>query len=79
MAPVAVIGSASVRRVGLHINGEPARSATDPTASSRSRDCHETSGSSGFDDARGDRREYGMMLSVLQFTPLSLCSFPILE
>lgn len=75
MTSIAVTGSAFVRCVGLHIDGEPARSATDLTASSWSRDCHEISDVSGFSDARNDRREYGMMLSVLQFTSLPLCSF----
>ncbi len=60
---MAVTGSTSVGLVGLHIHGEPAGSATDPTASSRSGDRH--SDESGFGDAIGDRREYGMMLSVL--------------
>ena len=59
---MAVTGSTSV---GLHIHGEPAGSIADPTASSRSGDRHETSGGLGFGDAIGDRREYGMMLSVL--------------
>ncbi len=62
---MAVTGSTSVGLLELHIHGEPAGSTADPTASSRSGDCHETSGGSGFGDAIGDRREYGMILSVL--------------
>lgn len=64
---MAVTGSMSV---GLHIHGEPAGSASDPTASSRSGDRHETSGGSEFGDAIGNLREYGMM-SVQQLAPLS--------
>ena len=61
---MAVTGSMSVRLLGLHIHGKPAGSTADPTASSQSGDCHETRGGSGFGDAIGDRREYGMILSV---------------
>ena len=67
---MAVTGSTSVGLVGLHIHGELAGSATDPTASSRSADRHGTSDDSGFGDAIDDRREYGIMLSVLQLAPL---------
>ena len=71
VASIAITGSTSVWVAGLHIHEEPAGSATDPTASSRSGDRHETNAGSGFGDAIGDRREYGMMLSVLQLAPLS--------
>ena len=77
VASMAVAGSTSVGLLGLHIHAEPAGSAIDPTASSRSGDRHETSGGSGFGDAIGDRREYGMMLSILQYAPLSPFSFPL--
>ena len=77
VASMAVAGSTSVGLLGLHIHAEPPRSAIDPTASSRSGDRHETSGGSGFGDAIGDRREYGMILSILQYAPLSPFSFPL--
>ena len=70
----AVTRSPSVGIVGLHIYEEPAGSASDSTASSRSGDRH--SDNSGFGDAISDRREYGMMVSVLQLVPLSSFSFP---
>ena len=71
MASMTLTGSISVGLVGLHIHEEPAGSAADPTASSLSGDR-----SSGLGDAIGNRREYGMMLSVLQLVPLSPFSFP---
>lgn len=73
VASMAVTGSTSVGLVGLHIHAEPAGSVTNPTAASRSGDRHETSGGSGFGDAIGDRREYGMTLSVLQLPSLPSC------
>lgn len=76
VASMAATDSTSVGLVRLHIHGELAGSATDPTVSSRSGDRHKTSGGLGFGDAIGDRREYGMMLSVLQLAPLSPFSFP---
>ena len=42
VASIAITGSTSVWVAGLHIHEEPAGSATDPTASSRSGDRHET-------------------------------------
>ena len=77
VASMAVARLTSVGLVGLHIHTEPAGSATDPTASSRSGDRHETSGGSGFGDTIGDRREYGMMLSVLRYASLSPFSSPL--
>ena len=71
---MAVTRSPSVGIVGLHIHEEPAGSASDSTASSRSRDRH--SDNSGFGDAISDRREYGMIVSVLQLVPLSSFFFP---
>ncbi len=62
---IAVTGLTSVGLLGLYIYREPAGSTADPTASSRSGDCHKTSSSSGFSDAIGDRREYRIILSVL--------------
>ena len=62
MASIAVIGLTSV---GLYIYREIAGSTADPTASSRSGDCYEPSSSLGFGDVIGDRREYGIILSVL--------------
>ena len=59
---MAIIGLTSV---GLYIYRELAGSIADPTASSRSGDRHETSGSLGFGDVIGDRREYRIMLSIL--------------
>ncbi len=59
---MAVTGSTSL---GLHIHEEPAGSTADPTASSWSGDRHRNSSGAGFGDVIGDRREYGMMLSVL--------------
>ncbi len=76
VASIAVTGSMSLGFVGLHIHGNLAGSAADPTASSRSGDRHEPSGGSGFGDAIGKRREYGMDWSVLQLAPLSPFSFP---
>lgn len=73
VASMAVARSTSAGLVGLHIHAEPAGSATDPPVSSRSGDRH--SDESGFGDAIGDRREYGM-LSVLQLAPLSPFSSP---
>ena len=77
VASMAVARSTSVGLVGLHIHAEPAVSVTNPTAASRSGDRHETNGSSGFGDAIGDRREYGMMLSVLRYVPLPPFSSPL--
>ena len=71
---MAVTRAPAVGIVGLHIHEEPAGSASDSTASSRSGDRH--SDNSGFGDAISDRREYGMILSVLQLVPLSSFSFP---
>ena len=65
MASIAITGSTSVWVARLHIHEEPAGSAIDPTASSRSGDRHETSGGLGFGDVIGDRRVCGMMLSLL--------------
>ncbi len=79
VASIAITGSTFVGLIGLHIHAEPAGSVTDPTASSRSEDRHETSGGSGFGDVIGDRREYGMTLSVLQLPPSSPFSFPLQE
>ena len=79
VAPVAVTSSASVRPVGLHIHGKPTRSAADPTGPSRSEDRHETSGGSGVGNTKGDRREYGMISTILQLAPFYPFSFLPLE
>lgn len=68
---MALTGSISVGLVGLHIHKESAGSAVDPTASSLSEDR-----SSRLGDVIGNRREYEMMLSVLQLIPLSPFFFP---
>lgn len=60
MTSITVTGSMSLRFVELHIHKNLTGSAADPTASSRSEDRHEPNGGSGFDDAIGKRREYGM-------------------
>ena len=77
VASMAVAGSTSVGLLRLHIHAELAGSVINPTTSSRSGDRHETSSGSGFSDAIGDRREYEIMLSILQYTPLSPFSFPL--
>ena len=60
---IAVTGLTSVGLVELYIHRELVGFVTDPTVSSRSKDRH--SDELGFGDAISDRREYGMMLSVL--------------
>ena len=57
IASIAITGSTSVWVTGLYIHEEPAGSTTNPTAPSRSGDRDETSASSGFGDAIGDRKE----------------------
>ena len=77
VASIAIAGSTSVGFFELHIYAEPAESVIDLTASSRSGDYYETSSDSGFGDVIGDRREYKMMLSILQYASLSPFSFPL--
>ena len=70
---MAITRSSSVEIVGLHIYEELAGSISDSTASSRSEDRH--SDNLGFDDIISDRREYEIMVSVLQLVSLFSFSF----
>lgn len=71
IAFMALTGSISVGLIRLHIHKELAGSTADPITSSLSGDR-----SSGLGDAIGNRREYGIMFSVLQLILLSPFSFP---
>ena len=65
MTFITIVGLIFVGLVGLYIYAELVEFITNSTASSRSGDRHEISNGLGFSDAIGDRREYGIILSIL--------------
>ena len=74
---ITIIDLIFVELIRLYIHTELVESITNPTASSRSDNRHETSDNLGFNDAIDDRREYRIILFILRYASLFPFSSPL--